>query len=409
MDAGTMKISSLHFRPYALPFVTPFQTARETLRVRKGWVIWVMDGEGGWGVGEAAPLPGFGMESHEECGRVLAAWARSLPGREFDPSHYLAPKAGTEASTEPGLEPAPWLAGGDSGGPPDEVGGTAAPAARHGLELALLDLAARRAGLPLHRLLHPEAGNDVEVNAVLGAASLEETVRCAEALAAQGYGTLKLKVGARGTQGAAGDFERLRAVRQALGEGTRLRIDANESWNETEALRLLEKLAPLNIEYVEQPLPADDLIGMARLAKRSPIPLAADEAVLSLEGARGVLERGAAHVLILKPMALGGPRATLAAARLAARFGARVVITTMLDGAVARAAATAVAAAVAAAMPGADAPAGGRGMAHGLATGGLLAEDLVAAAAPRGGRLALSSLPGLGLSLPPPPGENTGV
>ena len=369
-----MKISSLLFRPYTLPFAEPFRTSRETLRAREGWEVWVSDGEGRWGAGEAAPLAGFGMESREETARALAAWAASLPGREVD----------LQSPLREDLPPAFGLA--------EDF--PAAPAARHGLELALLDLAARRAGLPLAKCLDSAAGGEVSVNAVLGAASHDDTVRQAAALAAEGYGTLKIKLGVHGP---AEDLRLLGAVRKAVGDGVRLRLDANEGWTEAEALPALEGLAPLDIEYVEQPLPADDVAGMARLARRSPIPLAADEAVLSPESARGILEAGAAQVLILKPMALGGILTALAVARLAAGHDARAVITTTLEGAFARAGAASAAAALAGIFPAAP------DIAHGLATGDLLAEDLVPhPPRPQGGKLILSGAPGLGLAGQPP-------
>jgi o-succinylbenzoate synthase len=370
-----MRISSLRCQPYVLPFTKPFRTSHGTLRERRGWVVWVADEEGRWGVGEAAPLKGFGMETHEAAGRVLRGWSETLPGREVD---VRPPSAGDV--------PAAFGLAGDA---PD------APAARHGLELALLDLAARRAARPLAAYLHPSADGEVAVNAVLGAASPEETVREAAALVAEGYGTLKLKVGA---DTAGEDQERLRAVRCAVGSAVCLRIDGNASWSKKAALPLLERLAPLDIEYAEQPLPADDIKGMAELARLSPIPLAADESVLSLENARSVLGENAAQVLVLKPMALGGILTTLAVARLAEQHGVRVVITTMLDGAFARMGAACAAAALGGVLAG-----GGAGVAHGLATGGLLAEDLVPAPPlPHAGRLTLPTGAGLGMPAAPP-------
>ncbi|MCZ6841415.1 MAG: o-succinylbenzoate synthase [SAR324 cluster bacterium] len=373
-----MKISSLRFQPYSLPFARPFRTARETLRRREGFLVWVSDGEGAWGVGEAAPLAGYGMEPLHETGKALQSWAGSLPGRAAALSLPLAedtPPAFGLAEDFPGC-----------------------PAARHGLELALLDLAARRAGLPLAKALHPGAAETLSVNAVLGGASPEETVAEAAARAAEGYGTLKIKLGMHGPQA---DQALLSAIRAAVGAPVRLRLDANEGWTEREALPLLERLAPIGIEYVEQPLPAGDLPGMARLARKSPIPLAADEAVLSLSGARAILDAQAAQLLILKPMALGGLLSTLAVARLAASRGVRVVVTTTLDGACARMGAACAAAALPG-IPGASAP----DIAHGLATGHLLAKDLLPdPPRPMGGLLTLPKAAGLGISLAPPSGS----
>lgn len=378
-----MKIAALRFAPYSLPFAAPFRSAHETLRERRGWLVCVEDSDGTWGIGEAAPLAGFGMESHEAAGKALADWSRGLPGREvvLAPSFNAAPRIGAADLEETGPSPAFGLAASHPG----------CPAATHALELALLDLAARRQHLPLARLLNPGAAREVSCNALLSADSVEATARNARTLATKGFGTLKLKVTG---EDIAEDIERLQAVREAVGGAVKLRIDANGSWTEAGALPLLEALAPLEIEYVEQPLPAEELEGMARLTAASPIAIAADEAVISLEDARRVLGIQAARVLVLKPMALGGVLTALRVARLAARQGTGAVITTMLEGAYGRAGATHAAAALAI-------PPGAAHLAHGLATGGLLAEDLCRnALEPEGGRLQLRQEAGLGLARP---------
>ncbi|MEE8396489.1 MAG: o-succinylbenzoate synthase [bacterium] len=372
-----MKIQSLRYFPYSLPFARPFTTAREVLTHREGWLVEVRDGEGGWGLGEAAPLAGFGMETPAETARVLEAWATSLPGREV----------GLEGPFDVETPPAFGLA----------ADFPAAPAARHGLELALLDLAARRAGLPLARWLHRGAAGAVEVNATVGADEPAESARQAAALAGQGFKTVKAKVEPLpGPEAARRVISRVTALRRALGPEVRLRLDANESWVEETAAPLIDALAPLKIEYLEQPLPADDLNGMARLAARSPIPIAADEAVLSPAQAQKIVAMGAARVLVLKPMALGGVIATLAVARLAARHGLPAVVTTTLEGAYARLGAAHAAAALCGLLPREMAS-----CAHGLATGSLLAEDLLPdPPQPRGGSITLPDAPGLGLARP---------
>lgn len=369
------KIASLRFAPYTLPYTAPFRTAGGTLNERRGWLLCVEDDGGAWGIGEAAPLHGFGMESHEAAGAALADWSRSLPGREID----------LELAQGGRSPPAFGLAASH----PD------CPAAAHGLELALLDLTARIGGLPLARVLSPEAAAEVCCNALLSADAPEVAAGRAKALVQMGFQTLKMKVmGEDAGENSGEALGRLEAVRSAVGVAVKLRIDANGSWSEAQALPLLERLAPLDIEYVEQPLPPRALQGMARLAAHSPIAIAADEAVVSMENAKEVLRMRAARVLVLKPMALGGVLAALEVARLAAEEGARVVITTMLEGAYGRAGAVHAAAALTA-LPGV-AP-----YAHGLATGALLKEDLTGRPlAPEAGRIKLPQKPGLGLERP---------
>src|SRR5205809_11929 len=80
-----------------------------------------------------------------------------------------------------------------------------------------------------------------------------------------------------------------------------LRLDANEAWNFEEAIAVLSQCVPYNIQYVEQPLKADDLTGMHALRQAVSIQIAVDEALHSLESAQLILDSEAADVLVIKP------------------------------------------------------------------------------------------------------------
>src|SRR5207245_6251630 len=104
------------------------------------------------------------------------------------------------------------------------------------------------------------------------------------------------------------EVERVAAVREAIGPAIHLRLDANEAWNLEEAIAFLSQCVPYNIQYVEQPLKAHDLAGMRALRQAVPIPIAADEALHSLESACLVLASEAADLLVSKPQLAGGLR-----------------------------------------------------------------------------------------------------
>ncbi|MBI4081961.1 MAG: o-succinylbenzoate synthase [Candidatus Lambdaproteobacteria bacterium] len=375
-----MRLADIRLERYVLPFRTPFRTATLLARQREGWLLRLRDGEGRWGLGEAAPLPGFGMEPLAACLAALRAWAARLRGARLDlPRSPGDLTPGFDLLAGLALSPSP----------------SAVPAAAHGLELALLDLAAQRAGVSLARWLTGTAPApppaSVAVNALLGRSDAAGGARAAAALVGEGYGTLKLKLA--GDEGA--ELAGVAAVRRAVGPEPLLRLDANGSWDEAEAPGRLERLAPFAIEYVEQPLPPGDLDAMARLARRSPIPLALDEGLQRRGDGLRALDLGAAAVFVLKPMALGGLLATLTLARAALARGVVPVVTTTLDGAVARTGALHAAAAI----QGIAGPAR-RLPACGLATGGLLAADLVAdAPQPHRGALVVPTAPGLGLGV----------
>jgi len=145
------------------------------------------------------------------------------------------------------------------------------------------------------------------------------------------------------------------------------RADANGAWDRETAREAVERLAPLDLAYLEQPLPADDLDGAAALRTvgercryrhrpRSPVPIPLDES-LATRGLDAVLDADAADAVVLKPMALGGPDRALAAARRAREAGVEPVVTTTIDAVVARTAAVHVAAAIPDVSPAGSPPA----------------------------------------------------
>jgi L-alanine-DL-glutamate epimerase-like enolase superfamily enzyme len=182
---------------------------------------------------------------------------------------------------------------------------------------------------------------------------------------------------------------RVAAVRDAAGYGARLRLDANGAWSVDQAIRTLGALADHDIELVEQPVASADIEALRQVRAASVIPVAADEAVESLATARSVIAAGAADLLVLKPMRLGGLRPTLAVAALAAEAGVRSIVTTTIDTGIGTAAALQAAASLPAGTP-----------ACGLATAALLESDLLATPLPvERGVMTLPAGPGLGVSL----------
>ena len=345
---GESPVRAMRHRPFALDLTRPLGTAHGAIRRREGFLIAVErgsdgdsaggDGGGAVGLGEATPLPGW-TESREAC-------AAAIDEVDVQNGSASAPAAFDAAST---------------------------PAARHGVSLALADAAARDAGERLADRLADEADVDatpadaVPVNATVGDGSPDETAAEARRAVDEGFDCLKLKVGARDVDA---DVERVRAVREAVGDAVSLRADANGAWDRETARRALDALTDFDLAYVEQPLPADDLDGLAALrAGDRPgrpdggVPIAADESVAAC-GVDAVLDAGAADAVVLKPMALGGPDRALAAALRARSAGVDPVVTTTIDAVVARTAAVHVAAAVPEVSP------------CGLATGTLLDEDL---------------------------------
>jgi o-succinylbenzoate synthase len=316
----------MDLEPFSLPLSQPLETAAGRLETRAGFVVRVTI-DGTEGIGEATPLSGW-TESYGACERAL----RSVE----DPRSAIEGDALIDA-----------------------------PAARHGLSLAVLDAESRAAGRPLYRHL---GGSDrrksVPVNATIGDGTLEETVSAAAAATAAGYPAIKLKVGVRPPEE---DLDRISAVRE-LCPDVELRVDANGAWSVETALEFLPKFADLGVDVIEQPLSADELSGHARLRDRG-IEIAIDEG-LAEHGPEAIFAADAADLLVCKPMALGGVDRARDVIRSARAGGADALVTTTIDGAIARVGAVHLAASV----PGIRA--------CGLATAGMLGSDLRSDIAP---------------------------
>jgi o-succinylbenzoate synthase len=331
---------------FSLPLSSPLSTASGTIDRREGFLVRQVR-HGVTGIGEATPLPGW-TESRSACRDALE--------RAQDAT---AERQGTGFRA---------------------VEGT--PAARHGFATARLDAQARTEGRPLYRWL-ADGGScqRVPVNATLGDGDVDQTVGAAERLANAGFDCLKLKVGARPLEA---DLERVRTVRTAVGDDVTLRLDANGSWGRDGAREAFDALADIGVSYVEQPLAPHDIAGHEAL-RGGQIGVAVDE-TLSERPIGAVLDAGAADVVILKPMVLGGPGTAYTLAGRAREAGVEPVVTTTVDAVVARTAAVHVAAAVAGVR------------ACGLATADRLEADLGPDPAPvTDGSIAVPQGPGLGI------------
>jgi L-Ala-D/L-Glu epimerase len=378
-----MHITETRLTPARLELVRPLKTARATYTVREGFHVQLVDEEGQVGLGEAMPLPDFGTESLETCEEVLRSHLRAL--RDQVVSDSL--DAIGDAFSHPLGEPSQWR--GVHLRVMDEV--PHAPAADHAVELALLDLLAKRREVPLSRLLNRAARPEVLINALLTAEGPQELAEEARRAVAEGFRTLKLKVAGRPLDE---DEARVRAVREAVGPEVSIRVDANGGWSEREAVHAVDRLGWYGLELCEQPVAAHDLQGLWRLQRRAPFPLAADEAIAQPEAIPVLLGTvggiPAARAFVLKPMVLGGLLPALMFARQAARVGLEAFVTSSLDGVISRAGA----AHLAAALP------SGR-LASGLGVGRLFVNEEPATHGfqPVGGRIRLPEAPGLGLSI----------
>lgn len=333
---ASVPLSRVRWWRYRIPFRTPFATAHGILMRRTGLLLELTSVQGARGLGEIAPLPGFGG-SLEEAWQQLPSVAEYLLARE--------------------REATPGVCDSD-------VANRWPAALRCGVETALLDIAAQTAGCSLAALLSSSARAAVPVNATVAAADVATAADLARVAVAAGFGTVKLKLGIGVSLQE--EVGRVAAVRGGIGPAVKLRLDANEAWTPDTAIAVIRACEPSDPEWVEQPVAAGDVAGLAAVRRAVGTPIAADESVTDAAAVHALLAAEAADVLILKPTLAGGPAATLRLAALGQAAGVDSIVTSTLETGVGIAAVAQVAAALPSPI-----------RACGLATAALLEDDLL--------------------------------
>ncbi len=312
-----MTISEVRTHRVSAPMHTPFVTALRRATTVDTLVVEVADADGRRGFGEAPEVwrvTGASVAGAEAC--VHGHLGPALLGR--DPDDLLTRCREVRRAV---------------------AGNEAAKAA---VDVALHDLAARRLGVPLVRLL---GGSELSVptDVTLSAGDADSLAAAARDRVGEGFAVLKVKVGLD----AAGDIERVRAVRDAVGPVPRIRLDANQGWTPREAVRVLRGIedAGLDVELVEQPVPGWDLDGLAWVSDRVNVPILADEAVFGVRDLVEVIRRRAASMVNVKLAKSGGLAAARTLLDLAEEHGMGTLVGSMMESPVGVTAAASLAAA----------------------------------------------------------------
>lgn len=194
------------------------------------------------------------------------------------------------------------------------------------VDIALHDLIGKRLNLPLYRLLGLSNKRAPQSSFTIGLASLEEMIE--KTKAALEYPILKIKLGGKQVD----DIEVMRKIREIAPNKT-IRVDCNGGWTLAEALKKIPILAKLGIEFVEQPLPAEDVSGLKTLFKKTKLPIILDESVKTSSDVPKVI--GLCHGINVKLMKTGGIREAIRTIHTARAHGLKIMIGSMLESSVA--------------------------------------------------------------------------
>ena len=282
----------------AVPLVQGFRNAYTVKSVQKSVVVRLTARGGAIGLGNVDPSPGYSTESVEDHLHVLrATLAPRVLGMDAANPHRVL--AALHAATPGFLD------------------------AKAALEMACVDLTARACGVPVHAYLGGAVRERVSFNAWIGILPPDEAAAEARAWLARGFRSAKVKVGG----GVRADRDRIAAIRDAVGAGMRLRIDANAGYDADTAIELARLMAPFDLPLLEQPVPAEDLAGMARVRREAGgLPIMADESVLDHASLVAIIRAQAADLVKVKVMKQGGLLETRRMVATAAAAGIPCVV-----------------------------------------------------------------------------------
>jgi muconate cycloisomerase len=277
-DSGAAPIERVDVFGVAVPLVgAGYANAYVTKKVQKSVVVRVVAGDGSVGLGNIDPSPGYSLETVDQS---LAALRGTLAGvvRGLDAANPHRVVEAMNGAVRGFLD------------------------AKAAIEMACVDLAARRRGIAVHRYLGGAVVDRVSFNAWIGILPPDEAAAEARKWFDRGFRSAKIKVGSDvGT-----DRDRVRAVREAVGPAMRLRADANAGYDAERAIALARAIERFDMQLLEQPVAADDLAGMARVRSAIGIPVMADEAITDHPSLIAAIRADCADIVKLKVMKQGG-------------------------------------------------------------------------------------------------------
>jgi L-alanine-DL-glutamate epimerase-like enolase superfamily enzyme len=273
-----MKIERVEVFGVAVPLIGEYKNAYRSKTVQKSAIVRITASGGEIGLGNIDPSPGYSKESIEDSLRVLSTRLAPLVAG-MDPTNIHRVLQKIEPAVEGYLD------------------------AKAAIEMACVDLTARVCGVPVYTYLGGAVKDTLLFNAWIGILPPDEAAAETVAWQKRGFRSAKIKVGGN----IEADRDRVKAVREAVGPEFKLRIDANAGYDADTSIRLARMVAPYGLQLFEQPVPADDITGMARVRREAAgIPIMADESVLDHASLIRIIQANAADIVKVKVMKQGG-------------------------------------------------------------------------------------------------------
>jgi o-succinylbenzoate synthase len=298
-----MKIKDLKLYSLKIPLIKEFKTSLRTVKIADETIVKIESEDGRVGYGEAAPTAVITGDTSQSIRGIIKNNIRPvLIGEDIEnieKIHFLIEKAAVNNSS-----------------------------AKAAVEMAAYDLFAQNYGAPLYKILggyRDTLTSDLSISVNSPAEMKEDAIKAVK----DGYQVLKLKVG----KGIDKDLNRVRAVRDAVGDEIKIRLDANQGWKAKEAVYIIKIMEAenLKIELIEQPVKANDFEGLKFVRDNVQTPAMADESLFSAEDCLRLLKMQACDLINIKLMKAGGIYNALKINAIAEANGVEVMVGSMLE------------------------------------------------------------------------------
>jgi len=299
-SSGRIKIKDIEIYYFDIPLIQPFRIAIGTVTAASDVLIRIITDSGLVGLGEASPFLPITGETQETNVTAARHIRDMLMGKDALAIESHLREMKPFMHTNPSIVAA--------------------------FDMALHDLLGKAAGLPLFRLFGGER-TELETDITVDLDEPQVMAKRAKEFVERGFRTIKVKVG----QSPQLDEARIKAIRESIGEGPAIRIDANQGWTVPQAIEALRRLEKYRIEFCEQPVAASDIDGLRLVREESPIPIMADESLFLPADALKLIKAGACDYFNIKVMKAAGLANSLRIAHIAEAANIKCMLGCMVE------------------------------------------------------------------------------
>ncbi len=275
-----MKITNISIDTVEVPLIEPLRISLGIITHAKSAIVSIKTDEGLTGYGEGAPGILITGENLQGTVAGIEIMKKDLIG--LDPTD---------------LEAVYWAMNKSQ---------AHAPCGKTAIDTACYDLLGQKAGLPVYKLLGG-LNNSMKTDITIGINEPKVMAAKAKEWIKKGFTTIKTKVGTGNKE----DIARIKAIREAVGDNIKLRVDANQGWSPKQAVQIIKQLNEYDLELVEQPVPAWDYDGLEFVTKNTDVLIMSDESCFNAKDAMRLAQHRAIDILNIKLMKCGGIREAL--------------------------------------------------------------------------------------------------